>query len=134
MQVNRDQYHHPTMSKIVDRSGTALIIVDVQNDFLPKDGALAVPDGRSILSLVYALLSDDRWKEVWTHVIVTQDWHPSGHISFASAHEGAKPYTSVKVTDATGREGDLMVWPDHCVIWTRSSAEGSPAEADYALV
>jgi nicotinamidase-related amidase len=59
------------MPKIVDSSGTALVIVDIQNDFLPPDGSLAVPKGRDILSLVYALLSDARWKDLWTHVVVS---------------------------------------------------------------
>lgn len=84
-------------------SRAALIVVDVQNSFLPG-GALAVPDGDQIVPLVNALVAR------FDVVVVTQDWHPPGHRSFASAHPGRAPF-DVVVLD--GREQTL--WPDHCV-------------------
>ncbi|KAJ9114263.1 hypothetical protein QFC22_005715 [Naganishia vaughanmartiniae] len=91
---------------------TALIIVDVQNDFLPPTGSLAVPDGREILPPIYKLLSDEEW-----------DWHPPGHVSFASSHQDGKPYTKIQISASSGttKSGeqtamrDMFIWPDHCV-------------------
>jgi nicotinamidase/pyrazinamidase len=79
-----------------------LVIVDVQNDFLPG-GALAVPGGEEVIPLINSFSGG------FDKVVATQDWHPPGHVSFASAR-GAEPYTSVK---EGGRERAL--WPDHCV-------------------
>lgn len=89
----------------------ALIIVDVQNDFLPG-GALAVPDGAEIIPLINSISGG------FDRVIATQDWHPPGHVSFASAH-GGEPYSKIK---ENGRERDL--WPDHCVQGTPGAALG----------
>lgn len=108
---------------------TALLIVDVQNDFLPPSGSLAVPDGLDILPHIHKFLQDPEWTARWDLVVATQDWHPRGHISFASAHEGGRPYTKIQVpkrtTDPgfTGDDGadengemiDMFIWPDHCV-------------------
>lgn len=80
-----------------------LIVVDVQNDFCPG-GALAVTDGDAILKPVNFLI------ERFDHVILTQDWHPSGHSSFASSHPGKKPFESLTLA-----YGDQTLWPDHCV-------------------
>jgi hypothetical protein len=112
-------------------TGTALIIVDVQNDFLPPTGSLAVPDGRSTLPHIHKFLDSPEWIEKWNLVVATQDWHPRGHISFASAHEGGKPYTKIQVPKRTtdpgftgndvkegdddGETVDMFIWPDHCV-------------------
>ena len=63
----------------------ALIVIDVQNDFCPG-GALAVPDGAAIVPGINALMPD------FDAVILTQDWHPAGHSSFASSHQGNSPY------------------------------------------
>jgi nicotinamidase len=109
-------------------TGTALIIVDVQNDFLPPTGSLAVTDGRSTLPHIQKFLDSPEWIEKWDPVVATQDWHPRGHISFASAHEGGKPYTKIQVPKRTtdpspaNRDAgddeemvDMFIWPDHCV-------------------
>jgi len=80
----------------------ALIVIDVQNDFCPG-GALAVPEGDRIVPGINALMGD------FDAVILTQDWHPSGHSSFASSHE-AEPMT---LTDMP--YGPQVLWPDHCV-------------------
>jgi len=82
---------------------TAFVAVDVQNDFCPG-GALAVPEGERVVPLVNALA------KAFPIAILTQDWHPQGHVSFASSHHGKKPYDSA---DSGGRA--LNLWPDHCV-------------------
>jgi nicotinamidase/pyrazinamidase len=80
-----------------------LIVVDVQNDFCPG-GALAVPQGDAIVPIV------NRLARRFAHVVLTQDWHPAGHSSFASAHPGRQPFESID-TDY----GAQILWPDHCV-------------------
>jgi nicotinamidase/pyrazinamidase len=81
----------------------ALIVVDVQNDFCPG-GALAVPDGDVIIPAVNRLAGE------FAHVVLTQDWHPPGHSSFASAHPGRRPFETIEVA-----YGTQTLWPDHCV-------------------
>ena len=81
----------------------ALLIVDVQNDFLPG-GALAVPAGDEILNVINAL------QPHFELVVATQDWHPTGHGSFASAHQDRKPFEM-----GTLGGMDQVLWPDHCV-------------------
>jgi nicotinamidase/pyrazinamidase len=85
--------------------GVALIVVDVQPDFLPG-GALPVPDGDAVLPAIRRLL-DER---TYPLVVATQDWHPPGHISFASSHAGRSP---MDVIQLYGHPQTL--WPDHCV-------------------
>jgi nicotinamidase/pyrazinamidase len=80
-----------------------LLIVDVQNDFCPG-GALAVPDGDTIVPAV------NRLARSFAHVILTQDWHPPGHASFASSHPGRRPFDAIEVS-----YGTQILWPDHCV-------------------
>jgi nicotinamidase/pyrazinamidase len=80
-----------------------LLLVDVQNDFCPG-GSLAVPRGNEIVPIVNRLAAR------FGTVALTQDWHPRGHLSFASSHPGMKPYDLV--TLAYGRQ---ILWPDHCV-------------------
>lgn len=87
-----------------------LLIVDVQNDFCPG-GALAVTDGDAVVPIVNALA------ERFRHVGQTQDWHPRGHQSFASAHPGRQPFETITV--AYGRQ---TLWPDHCVQDTPGAA------------
>ena len=88
----------------------ALIIVDIQNDFLPG-GALEVPDGDHIIPVV------NEMQEKFTLVVATQDWHPSRHGSFASAHKGKKPF------DKTTLGGlEQILWPDHCIQGTKGAA------------
>ena len=90
-------------------TGKALIVIDVQNDFCPG-GALAVNDGDAILPGVNTLIAKAR------HVILTQDWHPAGHSSFASAHAGAAPFTQIEAP-----YGAQTLWPDHCVQGTKGA-------------
>ncbi len=80
-----------------------LIVVDVQNDFCPG-GALAVPEGDAIIPAVNRLAGE------FAHVVLTQDWHPPGHSSFASAHPGRQPFETIEVS-----YGSQTLWPDHCV-------------------
>jgi len=80
-----------------------LLIVDVQNDFIPG-GVLAVPEGDEIVPLV------NRLARAFQHVILTQDWHTPGHVSFASSHAGKKPFETIELP-----YGTQVLWPDHCV-------------------
>ena len=88
----------------------ALIVIDVQNGFCPG-GNLAVPDGDAIVPGVNALMDD------FALIVLTQDWHPAGHASFASSHEGRAPYDVVEMP-----YGPQVLWPDHCVIGTPDAA------------
>ncbi len=88
----------------------ALIVIDVQNDFCPG-GALAVPDGDAIVAPINALMDD------FDAVILTQDWHPAGHSSFASQHAGKDPMTLIDMP-----YGPQVLWPDHCVQGSHGAA------------
>ncbi|NUH66758.1 bifunctional nicotinamidase/pyrazinamidase [Sulfitobacter sp. S0837] len=81
----------------------ALIVIDVQNDFLPG-GALGVPQGDAVLKGINALMPD------FDAVVLTQDWHPAGHSSFASSHEDKTPYELISMP-----YGPQVLWPDHCI-------------------
>lgn len=87
-------------------TNTALVIVDVQNDFCSR-GALAVPDADAILPVVNGLMREFR------RVFLTQDWHPRGHVSFASTHPGHRPFSRIATPS-----GEQVLWPDHCVAGT----------------
>lgn len=89
---------------------TALVIIDVQNDFC-SGGALAVPHAEAILPVVNSLIRDLR------RVFFTQDWHPRGHVSFASSHPGQHPLSRITVP-----YGEQVLWPDHCVENTAGAA------------
>lgn len=88
----------------------ALIIVDIQYDFLPG-GALAVPQGDEVIAPINRIQAD------YDLIVATQDWHPAGHKSFASAHAGKVPFD---IIDLDGLPQTL--WPDHCVQGTRGAA------------
>jgi nicotinamidase/pyrazinamidase len=90
-----------------------LLVVDVQNDFCPG-GSLAVRDGDRVVPVINALAGSFR------RVVATQDWHPAGHVSFASSHPDRKPFESIRLGDL-----DQTLWPDHCVAGT-SGAEFHP--------
>ncbi len=96
---------------------SVLIVVDVQNCFLPG-GSLAVKEGDQIIPVINTLAKK------FAHVILTQDWHTPGHVSFASAHSGKKPFEVVKLP-----YGDQMLWPDHCVQGTA----GADISKDIAI-
>jgi len=87
-----------------------LIVVDIQNDFCPG-GALTVPEGDAIVPTVNRLARE------FAHVILTQDWHPAGHGSFASSHPGRRPFDTIEVS-----YGQQILWPDHCVQGTPGAA------------
>lgn len=80
-----------------------LLIVDVQLDFMPG-GALGVPEGDAVVTPINHLLSR------FAHAVATQDWHPPGHASFASVHEGKHPFDTIRL-----EYGEQTLWPDHCV-------------------
>jgi nicotinamidase/pyrazinamidase len=94
-----------TKSPSKAKTSRALIVVDVQNDFLPG-GALAVPHGDEILAPLRDLMNSSALELI----VATQDWHPRGHISFASSHRGHRPMDVIKLY---GHPQTL--WPDHCV-------------------
>jgi nicotinamidase/pyrazinamidase len=86
-----------------------LVVVDVQNDFCP-DGALAVPHGDEVVPVV------NRLAHAFQHVVLTQDWHTPGHLSFASSHPGKRPFETTELS-----YGPQILWPDHCVQGTRGA-------------
>jgi nicotinamidase/pyrazinamidase len=87
-----------------------LLVIDVQNDFCPG-GALAVGDGDAVIPVI------NRLSERFSNVAVTQDWHPPGHSSFATAHPGSAPFQTIIMP-----YGEQTLWPDHCVQGTRGAA------------
>lgn len=87
-----------------------LLVVDVQNDFCPG-GALAVTDGDAVVPLA------NRLGRTFSHVLLTQDWHPPGHQSFASAHPGRRPFETIQAA-----YGAQTLWPDHCIQGTEGAA------------
>lgn len=90
-------------------STKALIVIDVQNDFCPG-GALAVEGGDEVVPVINKLIG------AFDHVVLTQDWHPAGHSSFASEHRGKAPFEDIEMEYGTQR-----LWPDHCVQGTRGA-------------
>ncbi|MGY8526862.1 bifunctional nicotinamidase/pyrazinamidase [Paracidovorax citrulli] len=80
-----------------------LLVIDVQNDFMPG-GALAVPHGDEVVPVINRLAAQ------FDHVVLTQDWHPDDHVSFAASHAGAAPFQT-----ATLHYGEQVLWPSHCV-------------------
>jgi nicotinamidase/pyrazinamidase len=87
----------------------ALVVIDLQNDFCPG-GALAVAGGDEIVPIVNRLIAR------FDNVIMTQDWHPAGHSSFASSHPGKQPFETVEMP-----YGTQTLWPDHCIQGTRGA-------------
>lgn len=97
----------------------ALIVIDVQNDFCPG-GALAVTGGDEIVGGINALMGEYQVR------VLTQDWHPADHLSFASQHS-AEPFTTTEMP-----YGTQVLWPDHCVIGSNGAALHGDLEADRA--
>lgn len=98
----------------------ALIVVDVQEDFCPPDGSLAVPDGRAVVPVANRLL-----RLPFALKVATKDWHPPGHVSFAASHAGAAPFasTATLANPANPRETyESRLWPVHCVQGTPGAA------------
>jgi nicotinamidase/pyrazinamidase len=102
--------------------GSALIVIDVQNDFCPG-GALAVPRGDTIIPAVNRLIA------AADLVVLTQDWHPRGHGSFASSHAGHQPFETIAVA-----YGPQTLWPDHCVQGTSGAAFHAALDATSAAL
>ena len=96
---------------------SALLVIDVQNCFLPG-GSLAVKDGEQVVPVI------NRLSKMFSNVVLTQDWHTGGHISFASSHSGKKPFETVDLT-----YGKQVLWPDHCVQGT----DGASLSKDLAI-
>jgi nicotinamidase/pyrazinamidase len=104
----------------VTDSNSVLIVTDIQNDFLPG-GALAVADGDAIVPMVNALAKR------FANVVITQDWHPAHHISFASSHPGRKPFEVIDL-----RYGPQVLWPDHCIQGSFGAALASDLDIPHA--
>lgn len=110
---------HPELS---DRD--LLLVVDIQNDFCPG-GALAVDDGHAVVPVANNLIT------AFPHVVLTQDWHPKDHFSFASAYAGKKPYDTIEAP-----YGTQVLWPDHCVQGTPGAkfrADLDPTRAELII-
>ena len=95
--------------KIRVSSEDLLLIVDVQNDFC-RGGALEVPNGSEVVPVINRLAGR------FAHIGLTQDWHPRGHISFASSHSGKKPLETIELP-----YGEQILWPDHCIPGTKGA-------------
>ena len=108
------------MGRLAIDETDVLLVVDVQNDFCPH-GALAVPHGDEVVPIINRLAGH------FAHVVLTQDWHPPGHLSFASSHPQKKPYDTVDL--AYGRQ---VLWPDHCVQGTQGAALRSDLNIPHA--
>ncbi len=100
--------------------GKGLIVIDVQRDFCPG-GALAVADGGSIVAGINTLMANA------DAVILTQDWHPAGHSSFASSHKGAAPFDVIDMP-----YGKQVLWPDHCVQGSSGAGLHPELQTDHA--
>lgn len=97
-----------------------LLIVDVQNDFMPG-GALAVPRGDEVVPLINRLAAG------FEHVVLTQDWHPRDHISFAANHAGRQPFETIVLP-----YGEQVLWPVHCVQGEPGAALHPRLDAEHA--
>ncbi len=96
---------------------SALLVIDVQNCFLPG-GSLAVKDGEQVVPVI------NRIAKGFANVVMTQDWHTAGHVSFASAHAGKKPFETIDLP-----YGKQVLWPDHCVQGT----DGASLSKDLSI-
>lgn len=106
----------------LDPARDAFVVVDIQNDFCPG-GALGVPGGDQVVPIA------NRVMEQFRIVVLTQDWHPSEHTSFASNHPGKKPYDVVNLP-----YGDQILWPDHCVMGSPGAAFHPDLDVEQATL
>ncbi|MBS0241968.1 MAG: bifunctional nicotinamidase/pyrazinamidase [Proteobacteria bacterium] len=97
------------MATPMPRPDSVLIVVDVQNDFCPG-GNLAVPEGDAVVPVINGLAAR------FENVVLTQDWHPAGHVSFASSHPGKAPFELIDLA-----YGPQVLWPDHCIQGSRGA-------------
>ncbi len=100
----------PAATPIKPNHQSALLIIDVQNGFLPG-GSLAVKDGDQVIPIINTIAKS------FFNVVMTQDWHPRGHLSFASSHSGRTPFETIDLS-----YGKQVLWPDHCVQGTDGAA------------
>ncbi|HJP23315.1 MAG TPA: bifunctional nicotinamidase/pyrazinamidase [Alphaproteobacteria bacterium] len=108
------------MTEIIKQAaGDLLLVVDVQNDFC-EDGNLAVPDGSAVVAVFNRLAGR------FASTVATQDWHPPGHRSFASAHAGQEPFSTMAFP-----YGEQTLWPDHCVQGTAGAEFPAALETDH---
>jgi nicotinamidase/pyrazinamidase len=103
--------------KIALTGSDALLVVDIQDDFCPG-GRLGVPRGDEVVPIV------NRIAAKFTNVLLTQDWHPPGHLSFASSHPGKRPYETIEAS-----YGPQVLWPDHCI----QGSAGAQFRADLQI-
>jgi len=99
-----------------------LIVVDPQNDFVKPDGKLAIPNAEVVIPKINNLMNS----AIFDFIIITQDWHPSNHVSFASTY-GAAPFTQKETLQGAGSKAGIktinqVMWPDHCVMLTDGAA------------
>ena len=99
---------------------SVLLVIDVQNDFCPG-GLLAVNGGDEIVPLINKLAREHE------HVVLTQDWHPMGHSSFASQHKGVAPFTQIEMP-----YGPQTLWPDHCIIGSAGAEFNKALDVPHA--
>ena len=107
-------------TKLIPGETDILIVVDVQYDFLPG-GALAVPDGDAVIAPI------NRLAKAFRHVVLTQDWHPEGHASFASSHPARQPFETTELP-----YGVQVLWPDHCIQGTPGAEISRDLEITHA--
>jgi nicotinamidase/pyrazinamidase len=107
---------------LVPGPSDALVVIDVQNDFCPG-GTLPVADGHAVVPVINRLMP------MFQTVVLTQDWHPPGHASFASAHAGVEPFASVEMP-----YGQQVLWPDHCVKGTAGAEFHKDLDTAHAAV
>ena len=99
---------------------SVLIVVDVQNGFMPG-GGLPVPRGDEVVPVINILAQQ------FVNVVLTQDWHPAGHASFAASHAGKAPFEVTKLS-----YGDQVLWPDHCIQGSRDAELHADLKIDHA--
>jgi len=110
-----------------DITKTLLLIIDVQNDFCPG-GMLAVQDGDEVIAPLNRLAA--AFASAGGRVAFTQDWHPAGHVSFASSHDGKNPGDIINLDNVQGQ----VLWPDHCVQGTKGAAFHDKLDTDPACL
>ena len=98
----------------------ALLVIDIQNDFCPG-GALAIPDGHEVVALTNKMM------ELFGTVVLSQDWHPAGHQSFASFHDGKNPMDMITLP-----YGEQVLWPDHCIQGSHGAQFHAELDTDKA--
>ncbi len=120
--TNTPEHNHKVLPMPLKRYGAdcALLVVDVQNSFCPG-GELAVPGGDEVVPLINHL------SLLFENVVLTQDWHPRGHISFASSHPGKQPFQNIDLP-----YGAQTLWPDHCVAGSHGAAFHAELETERA--